>query len=424
MDFSTVMRDLMCEQGTSGRTLASQVPCDQGLISKLACGKQLPSERIASRLDDILGADGKLIEAARSDRAVARRLAAWRPFDDDTDNDDVNRRDMLAVLMAGPFALELERVRLHLDATSSAPASERDADEWERVAALYACEVQCSPHARYLPHLLADAAEVTERVRSASGAVRTRLMRSAAQIAALAAMGLGAMGEPMTAARWWRTSARVAGEAGDVELTAQILGEHAVKALYEPDGDTMALTLAGHALAASGGRACAGTAGAYAARAQAYSRLGRQDDALTALADLERTWDRLPAADVSTADSAWNLPERSVLHTRSWVLTKAGDTGAALAAQDAALALYPDLRAGRAQVEMHRVETLIRSGDVDGGAARCVTVLTALPAGWRQSARVLSVARAALATVPAELTGRQSVREAREVLALPAGSSS
>jgi hypothetical protein len=52
----------------------------------------------------------------------------------------------------------------------------------------------------------------------------------------------------------------------------------------------------------------------------------------------------------------------------------------------AVLALYPDATAGRAQVEMHRAEALIRSGDVDGGAAHCVTVLTVLPAGWRQDA--------------------------------------
>jgi hypothetical protein len=424
MDFATVMRGLMCEQGVTGRALARQVPCDQGLVSRLVNGQQRPSERIASRIDDALGASGQLVDAARSDLAAARRVATWRSMQDCTDNDDVNRRDMLAVMMGGPFALELERIRRNLDAVSQSSASERDAEEWERAAAAYAHQVVCSPHAHYLPHLLADACEITDRVVAASGSVRARLMRSAAQIAALAAMGLGALGEPMTAARWWRTAARVAGEAGDAELTALILGRQAVLALYEPGGDSVALTLAGYALAAVGGRVCAGTAGAHAARAQAYSQLGRHVDALAALADLERTWGRLPAADINAADSEWGWPERRVLKTRSWVLSKVGDVDAALAAQEAVLALYPYARAGSAQVEMHRVETLIRSGDVNSGATHCVTVLTALSAGWRQNARVLSAARGALAAVPPALTGRQSVREAREVLALPAPGSS
>ncbi len=312
----------------------------------------------------------------------------------------MNRRTMLAAMMAGPFALELERVRRHLDGVALAPASDRDADEWERVAALYAREVACSPHARYLPHLLADAGEITARVMSASGVVRARLLRSAAQMAALAAMGLSALGEPMTAARWWRTAARVAGEAGDCELTAL----------------AVALSLSGDALAAVGGRACAGAASAHAARAQAYGRLGRHDDALAALADLERAWRQLPAADVSAADSVWGQPERRVRHTQSWTLTQAGQVGAALAAQDAAFELYPESHGGRAQVQMHRVETLIRSGDVDGGAAYCVTVLTALPVTWRENALVLSAARSALAAIPAALSERRPAREARELL--------
>ena len=420
MDFATLMRDLMRdlmrEQGMTGRGVSRMVPCDQALISRLAGGRQRPSAQMAGRLDDVLGAGGRLVEAARLDHVVARPGACWWSSGGSEDNEDVNRRTMLAAMMAGPFALELERVRRHLDGVALAPASDRDADEWERVAALYAREVACSPHARYLPHLLADAGEITARVMSASGVVRARLLRSAAQMAALAAMGLSALGEPMTAARWWRTAARVAGEAGDCELTALILGRHAVLALYELGGDAVALTLSGDALAAVGGRACAGAASAHAARAQAYGRLGRHDDALAALADLERAWRQLPAADVSAADSVWGQPERRVRHTQSWTLTQAGQVGAALAAQDAAFELYPESHGGRAQVQMHRVETLIRSGDVDGGAAYCVTVLTALPVTWRENALVLSAARSALAAIPAALSERRPAREARELL--------
>jgi hypothetical protein len=104
-------------------------------------------------------------------------------------------------------------------------------------------------------------------------------------------------------------------------------------------------------------------------------------------------------------------------------VTLSGDTRSAWVAQDAALALYAAPGRGRAQVEMHRAETLIRSGDVDTGARHCVSVLTALAPAWRGDNLITSSARAALSAIPLPLRQRAAVREAREVLALPRGSS-
>jgi hypothetical protein len=108
--------------------------------------------------------------------------------------------------------------------------------------------------------------------------------------------------------------------------------------------------------------------------------MGRHEDALASLDDLRRTWDRLPSEDMAAADSEWGHPERRVRHTESWVLTLSGDTRSAWAAQDAALALYPAPGRGRTQVQMHRAETPIRSGD-DGGARHCTQVPASLAAG-------------------------------------------
>jgi hypothetical protein len=99
---------------------------------------------------------------------------------------------------------------------------------------------------------------------------------------------------------------------------------------------------------------------------------------------------------------------------------KVGETRAALRAQDAYLSC-PASVGGRAKIELLRAETLIRAGDVDGGARYCVTVLGALPGTWRRERDIASNARAALGAVPAGLVSRRSVREAREVLALPPG---
>ena len=419
MDFATLLRELMREREMSGRGLARRVPCDAALISRLASGRQRPSERMARLLDEVLGAGGALAGASLG---LAARRAPARWSADEIGDDDVERRALLTAMIAGPVALQLEQIRRHLDGTSGASASERDADEWERVADGYARQVTCSPAAGYLPHLLADAGEITERVISSSGGVRGRLIRSAAQIAALTAVGLSVLGDQRTAARWWRTAARVADESGDGELAALLSGRRAVLALYGAGGDREALAHAGQALAAAGGRSYAGAASAHAARAQAYARLGRPGDARAALADLERVWERLPERDTGAADSEWGQPERRVRHTQSWVLTLGGGAREAWAAQDAALAMYPTNGRGRTQVQMHRVETLIRSGDVDGGAKHCVTVLTALPAAWHRDGMIVASARAALASVPLGLAARPAVRDAREVLALPAGS--
>src|SRR5260370_41969180 len=58
--FAEALRALMAERGISGNALARRVPCDKAHISHLKNGQQRPSRRIAERLDEILGAGGKL----------------------------------------------------------------------------------------------------------------------------------------------------------------------------------------------------------------------------------------------------------------------------------------------------------------------------------------------------------------------------
>jgi tetratricopeptide (TPR) repeat protein len=420
MDFGTLMRDLMRERDLTGRGLARRVPCDPALISRLASGLKQPSARMASRLDDVLGAGGALIELSRATHAATRPAQVWWSANDCGEDDDVDRRQMLTAMIAGPAAFELEQIRRRLDGVSLGSASERDADEWEQVAASYAQQVYRMPAARYLPHLIADASEITERLISSTASVRDRLLRSTALIAALTAVGLDAIGEQRSAARWWRTSSRVASESGDNELAALILGKQAVLALYGPGGSFEALRRADQARVLAGDRMCSGLASAHKARAQAYASLGRHDEALIALVEFERVWDQLPDADINLADSEWGQPERRMRYAKSWVLTQSGDSRAALKAQDSALAIYPTSGVGRTQVEMHRVETLIRSGDIDAGAQYCSTVLTALPQEWHRDGRIVWSARTALATVPPALNSRRTVRQAREALAIPA----
>ncbi len=416
-----LLRELMRARDLSGRGLARLVPCDASLISRLACGKQRPSVPMVVRLDVLLGAGGALVEAAepgrgaglRRERAAVGQVAVAA---DEFGDGEMRRRELLGAMVAGPLAVQLEQVRRHLDAVP-ASVSERDADEWEQVAARYAQVTAVTPAAVYLPHLLADAAEVTDRVMAASGSVRVRLTGSAARIGALTALGLSSLGDRLTSARWWRTSVRVADDSADSELVALIMGRQAVNAGFWPGSDP--LTLAGRALAVADGKVCAGGVFAHQARAEALAGMGRKAEALDATAAHQATWERLPDPDQG-AGSDFGQPERRVLHTRAVVLAKVGGPGEAMTAIDACLKC-PGSLGIRAGLEFLRAESLIRAGDVDGGARHCVRVLSGLPGAWRGEHEVVSKAYRTLAAVPVSHASRRPVAEAHELLALAAG---
>ena len=63
--FAEALRALMDQRDMSGCALARKVPCHRSLISRYINGHQQPSRKMARRLDEVLGARGKLIDAAR-----------------------------------------------------------------------------------------------------------------------------------------------------------------------------------------------------------------------------------------------------------------------------------------------------------------------------------------------------------------------
>jgi len=409
----------MDEREISGRALARKVPCDPGYVSRLASGKQRPSLRIARRLDELLGAGGELA-------AAAQRRPVHEPGPGDED-DDVRRRELLGalggVVAAAPLAGQLERLRRSLDDALSAEATERDADEWERVASDYAHEIGVLSPAAVLPPLLADFGEIADRLENAAGGVQRRLTHVAAQMSALAAIVLTALGDSLTARRWWRTAARAADESGDWRAASLARGRQAVFSLYGGRAAASTLSLAGEAIAAGQGKPCAGVVSGYAARAQALAQLGRREDAQTALEALQDVFGGLPGEVSADHRSQWGWSEIRLRHVESYVHTRAGDIRAAARAQDAALALYPATASfsyqGRTQIQMHRAECLIRAGDVDGGAQHAARVIGTLPPDRRSDSLVSVTAIAALNAVPPHQRQRPAVRAAREMVALP-----
>lgn len=121
--------------------------------------------------------------------------------------------------------------------------------------------------------------------------------------------------------------------------------------------------------------------GLYAGLAQTLAADGRRAEAIAALGQVADITERLPADVVADADSMFGWSEVRLRHTESYVYTALGDTARAYAAQDQALALYPDaLARERAAMLLHRATCMIREGDVGGGLAYVGTVLDDLPA--------------------------------------------
>ncbi|MFZ1984646.1 MAG: hypothetical protein WAU91_09560, partial [Desulfatitalea sp.] len=167
---------------------------------------------------------------------------------------------------------------------------------------------------------------------------------------------------------------------------------------------------------------CTGAASATAARAQALSALGRQDEASQALDRLRFLLDRLP--DQVTAPSAtwFGYPEYKLRHVESYVNTRLGRTREASRAQDAALSVYPAGKyRGMSQVELHRAACMIMDGFVQEGIAHATTTLQSLPAELRNDALVHNVAQAALTAVPAQARVLAPVAEYRHMLTTTTG---
>jgi transcriptional regulator with XRE-family HTH domain len=409
MDFAAELRALMTERGIGVRALARRIPCDPGLISKLASGKQAPSPQMATRIDDTLGADGQLAVLVASGLPSA------------ADDGDV-KRAFLDLGLAGGAALaaQAEQLRQRLDTSVSVMTTGADVEECEHTAWVFAGQVGHVPPELIIGDLLADLGEAQGRLDGCRADLRPRLIRVCGQFAALAAIALLGIGDPGGARRFWRTAVRAADQSGDARLRSLVRGRRAVFALYDRHPMTSVLRFAEDAIGASGGKPCAGAASAHAARAQALARLGRRDEAREAITDLTEMFTQLPDSTVCDRVSQWGWGETRLRWVESDVYSLAGLQREAAEAQHAALALYPrSAYQAPAQIELHRATCLIVSGDPGEGARHAARTLRALPADHHRDVLVHHTAALALSKVPDRARRLPDVIQARELLALP-----
>ncbi|MFG2003379.1 helix-turn-helix transcriptional regulator [Spirillospora sp. NPDC048911] len=336
--------------------------------------------------------------------------------------EDLNRRTLLGLLAATavvvPLGRDFEPVRAALTGTVIDEVRENDADLWERVAFDYAHEVGHLSTAGILPELLTDIVELNMLVsRARSDAIKRRLIRTAAHLAALTAIALTNVGDPRSARRWWRTATSSADASGDPETRSLVRGRQAVFSLYEERPTLTILKVAEQAIEIGGNAPIPGVVSGQAARAQALARLGRHQEARKVLEDLEGLFERLPVQVQDDRVSQWGWSEHRLQHVASNVHTFAGNIKLATRAQARALDLYPHTHwQGRTQVELHRAGCLLRAGDIDEGGRHMVRVLERLPTELGNDALLRRTALTSLAMVPEATVGRSAVQEAYQLL--------
>jgi hypothetical protein len=393
-------------------------------VSRWERGERKPGYEWGPVIERVLGLDLAAIEAtARADLAAAAEVAVELddmqrtglpalvsdegPTASATGSDEVNRRQLLMGLGA---VTALESARQGLARVAGDP-ERLDLDEWEAIAAEYAHSYLVISPGILIHQLSTDLPAVRALINSSPARLRPGYCRVASQLAVITARTWSSLDEYRQAWRWWRTARVLADASGDLATRMMCRGEEVVMGLYEHRPMSILLDLATEAVALGGDVPTRGTVGLWAGIAQAHATTGRTSDAIDALNRLERMTDALPSSIIDAADSIYGWPEYRTRHTQSYVYTQLGDTNAAGAAQERALALYPaTLPASRAQVELHRARCMVLDHDVGGGLAYATQILTTLPDGFQQDAVVLSVGRKVLDTVPRNQWGRPEAR--------------
>ncbi|GGM27380.1 hypothetical protein GCM10011608_10170 [Micromonospora sonchi] len=401
--FGSTLRRHRTAAGLGLRGLAKQVHVDYSHLARVERGECRPTADLAQRCDTALNAAGALIDAYHREQA----------------SPDMHRRTILgamgalAVAPVGPL-IGLEALRHSLD------PGRKQADEWDRIVADYGRDYYTLPAADLAEQLRADLTVLAHQI-GASPADRD-LMRVAAHLSAIMAMGLSAAGQHGMARRWWRTARNHADQSRDADCRVWVRDWEVVNGTYEQRPTAAILDRAGEAVAIAGSRVSVGHVGVLSGRAQALAVAGRVAEARDALAATAAMTDRMPAAVAADADSMFGWPEVRLRHTESFVYTHIGDVVAAAEAQERALDLYPaELGRERAQMLMHRASCLIQGGHVGDGLRFAADVLDALPAA-DHTALLYQVARTVVAVVPERERRRVEAVELRDRLtALPAG---
>ncbi|MBN1171071.1 MAG: helix-turn-helix transcriptional regulator [Micromonosporaceae bacterium] len=399
--------------GLSLRDLARQVNYDFSYLSQVERGQRPGSPTLAERCDDVLGTNGALVA-----------LFEPTPRDREGDADTMRRRTILAALTALATGATTSAALVSAEAARQGMATALGdipgADEWEAIAAAYARDFYTTAPANLLSELTADLIVLQQTIEAETCERAHRDLRhAAAQLSVVMAMTFASLGQTRTARRWWRTARRAADQANDPEIQAWTRKWEVVNGLYERRPISELLALADESLAIAGTRTGSGTTGTLAGKAQALSTLRDADSARATLRQLATACERLPSSVVDDDCSMFGWPEYRLRYTESYVYTNLGDTTAAYAAQERALALYPpELARERAQLQLHRARCLVIDGHLDDGLAYGTQILDNLDATYHNEL-LYEMGRAIITAVPAAERRRPTLADFRHRLRSP-----
>lgn len=383
--FAEALRALMDDHGISVSTLARQVPCDKALISRYRSGRQQPSQRMAQRLDAVLGAGGQLAGLARL--PAGHVLGPCDPVDDEIAALELVRR--AAVTDVGMATVEqLERVT---DSLAVAYPKTSPASLLPRVRR----------HLGYLTGLLDARSTLAER---------RRLLVAGGWLSLLAATCAVDLGLADAAAAHLATAAQLARETGHAEIAAWALETCAWQVLTSGDyPQAAALAKAAQRVAPQGSSA---HIQATAQEGRARARLGDIRETLDALRRTEGLVSPLSAPDEPEHHYRYDPAKQHayVATTLAW----AGDPGAEGHARQVLARLESDAdgpsrprRAASARLDL--ALTLAGTGRLDEAAGTALDAVTSrllVPSNYWRAEEVISAVAA-----PAEPEARE-LREA------------
>ncbi|MEV1289570.1 helix-turn-helix transcriptional regulator [Micromonospora sp. NPDC049679] len=394
--FGPALRQLRRSRGLSLRALSAQVAYDYGYLGQIERGDRPPTAAVAAACDRALDADGALVGAYHEQAAG---------------EGDMRRRTVLQVLAGMAAAGTSPLVSLEALRQGLGQALDADHDSWRAVVAEYGRAYYTTPPTTLAEQITADLTVLQQMISVESGVRREGLIRASSQLSVLLAMALSATGDTHLAARWWASARLAARQSHDIDTEVLVGAWEMVNAIYAGRPLSRVIVRADETIALAGTRVNAAVAGVLAGRAQALALVGRSGDAETAVQQVARVTDAMPNGVVADEESVFGWPEHRLRHTESFVHTHTGNTEAAMAAQDRALALYPACQVRlRTQVQLHHATCLVKRGEIGDGVRRAAQLLDELP-GEHHTTNLRRVATQLIAAVPAAEQRRPEVRD-------------
>lgn len=311
----------------------------------------------------------------------------------------------------------LEELRHDVTPSLSGGEAVTNVEEWHEIAAEYGQRYMRTAPADLMVSLSADIAALRTAIERAPGSHTAELRSAGAYLVAFMAMTTANVGDNAGARRWWWTARQAADAGGDPGTILWVRAREAIDSCYL-DRQPQAIVRLAEETEAKAGKLTP-SAGAHFlldAKAQALSHMGRKDEAEATLARLGESFFSLAVTPRSHEESTLNYSEDCLRYVESMTYTHLRDFGKADAAQTAALTIHAGRRPrGTAEVELHRAQCLIGTGDVPGGLSHATAIVTALPVKHR----VLGVRNLAVKTlnaVPRSEQNRPAVTEYRDTL--------